>query len=158
MIPFGSFSLYGLFFVGTAIILVALTVYQLLQLVNPRATIKVSSPVVSPGDTLTVDWSIDRVAKLRRFTIDLEGREEATYQGVRRKYTDRQVFATLPVTNQVPPALASHGFATITIPLAAMHSFDARYNRVVWELRVRGEIRHWPDSDDQFPLTLSPRR
>jgi len=150
-------SLFGVFWAGMGILLVVGAIFQLLQLVNPHATIKVSSPVVAVGDELTIDWSIDRVAKLRSFTIDLEGREEATYQSGRSKYTERKVFATLSVTSQIPPALAPAGSARIVIP-ATMHSFDARNNKVVWVLRVRGDIRHWPDSDDQFPITLAPRR
>jgi hypothetical protein len=150
-------SLFGVFWAGMGILLVAGAMFQLLQLLNPRATIKVSSPVVPIGDELTVDWSIDRAGKLRRFKIDLEGREEATYPSGRSKYTERQVFATLPVMNQVAPALSPAGSAKIVIP-ATMHSFDARNNKVVWVLRVRGDIRHWPDSDDAFPLTLAPRQ
>ena len=38
-----------------------------------------------------------------------------------------------------------------------MHSFDATHNKVVWVIRVRGEVHNWPNSDDVFPLTVAPR-
>ena len=37
-----------------------------------------------------------------------------------------------------------------------MHSFGADNNKVVWELKVSGEIARWPDVDESFPITIRP--
>ena len=37
-----------------------------------------------------------------------------------------------------------------------MHTFAAPHNKVVWCLKVRGEIPRWPDVDEEFPLEVLP--
>ena len=116
-----------------------------------------NSPVVALGDELRVDWSMKgRLAKLTRFSITLEGREEATYSRGTDRTTDTNVFATISLANQIPPNIADAGSSKVTIPADTMHSFDATHNKVVWVVRVRGEVRNWPDSDDEFPLAVAP--
>ena len=141
------------------LILVAVAIPLVLELFNPRPTITVSSPAVALGDELTVNWSIvGRVAKFTRFTVELQGTEEATPRRGTTTVTDRQVFARLPVTTKSAHELERTGFARVTIPADTMHSFEATHNKVTWVVRVRGEIPKWPDSDDEFAIALSPRR
>jgi hypothetical protein len=97
------------------------------------------------------------VDKLRRLSITLEGREEATYRRGTTSHTDKQVFATFDLVEQVAPVSAVGGSAKVTIPARSMHSFEAPNNKIVWRVRVRGDIRNWPDSDDEFPLSVAPR-
>jgi hypothetical protein len=146
-------------FVAVGIFLILTAIRKGLELANPRAMITVSSPALAPGDELTVEWKIaGRLSKLDRFSITLEGREEATYRRGTDTQTDRQVFAKLPVASKTRVDLDSAGFAKITIPVETMHTFEATHNKIVWVLRVCGEIPNWPDSDDEFPFTVSPRR
>jgi hypothetical protein len=91
-------------------------------------------------------------------SIELEGREEATYRRGTSSVTDREVFASFGVVEQLAPAIQAIGKGRVTIPARTMHSFDAPNNKIVWVLHVRGEIPSWPDSDDEFPLTVVPQR
>jgi len=153
---FGAVFLIPFMLVGIG--LVGLAIYQALQLSNPRPNVTVNKSVVALGDELRVDWSVTgRLAKLTRFSITLEGREEATYTRGTDRTTDTSVFATITLANQSPPNIAAAGSAKVTIPADSMHSFDATHNKIVWVVRVRGEVRNWPDSDDEFPLAVAPR-
>jgi hypothetical protein len=145
-------------FVVVGVGLVVLAVRQALQLSNPRPIVTVNKPIVALGDELRVDWSMKgRVGKLSRFSIALEAREEATYMRGTDRKTDTNIFATIPLANQTPPQIAGAGSASVKIPADTMHSFDATYNKIVWVVRVRGEVPSWPDSDDEFPFTVGPR-
>jgi hypothetical protein len=146
------FALVGLF-------LIVLAFHQALTMSNPKPTVTVNTPNLPPGDELEVTWSIEgRIDKLRRFSIELEGREEATYRRGTTTSTDRQVFATIGVVEQITPAINGGGSARVTIPAPTMHSFEAPNNKIVWVLRARGEVPNWPDSDEEFPLTVVPQR
>jgi hypothetical protein len=35
-------------------------------------------------------------------------------------------------------------------------SFDGGRHRIVWEIKVHGDIPHWPDVDEAYPLTVLP--
>mgnify|MGYP001826188681 FL=1 len=37
-----------------------------------------------------------------------------------------------------------------------MHSFEADRNKIIWEIKVEGEIVRWPDIDQNFPITIRP--
>ena len=39
-----------------------------------------------------------------------------------------------------------------------MHSFEADANKIIWEIKVEGEILHWPDIDQNFPIRIDPIR
>jgi hypothetical protein len=97
------------------------------------------------------------VKKLTRFTITLEAREEATYARGTDRTTDTNVFATITLANQIAPNIAVSGSEKARIPADTMHSFDATHNKVVWVIRVRGDVPNWPNSDDEFTLTVAPR-
>ena len=124
---------------------------------NPRPIVTVSKSIVALGDELRVDWSMEgRLERLTRFSITLEGREEATYSRGTDRTTDTNIFATIPLAILIPPNIAGAGSEKVSIPADTMHSFDATHNKVVWVLRVRGELPNWPNSDEEFPLTVAP--
>jgi hypothetical protein len=37
-----------------------------------------------------------------------------------------------------------------------MHSFEASNNKIVWAVKLHGEIAKWPDVDFEFPITVLP--
>jgi hypothetical protein len=39
-----------------------------------------------------------------------------------------------------------------------MHSFSTQHNKIVWSIRVKGEIARWPDLNEEFALTVLPAR
>jgi hypothetical protein len=145
-------------FILVGMLLIVVAVQMTLSYFNPLPLITVNSPVVPLGGELRVRWAIDgRVEKLRRFTVVLEGREEATYRRGTDTHTNRHVFARFRIVDAVSPVPPQGGSAKVTIPQRTMHSFAGRYNKIVWVLRVLGDIPSWPDSEDEFAVTIAPR-
>lgn len=145
-------------FVLVGVVLVVLVVHMGLSYFSPRPVLTVNSPVVPLGGEVRLRWAVDgRVEKLRRFSITLEGREEATFRRGTDTKTDKSVFARWTLVDQ-PSPVAMHGGSTrVVIPADTMHSFEAPHNKIVWVLRVVGDVVNWPDSEDEFRLTVAPR-
>jgi hypothetical protein len=93
---------------------------------------------------------------LRRFQIALEGREEATYRRGTNTHTDKEVFARIQLTDTTDPFAMQSGSAKLMLPPDVMHSFKAANNKIVWALKVSGDIPRWPDINDEFPITVAP--
>ena len=107
---------------------------------------------------MTIGWRFRGAAsRLRRLVITIEGREEASYRQGTSTRTDRRVFLTLPVVETDDRWRVAQGSALVTLPPDTMHSFAASHNKVVWEIKVHGDIRLWPDVADSIPLAVYPR-
>jgi len=158
---FGPFELFlALFLIPFVVIglgTIAAAAYFLLALFNPRPRLTIRPAAVPLGGTFHVNWEISgRTDVLRRLRISLEGREEATYQSGKNTATDKNVFARLEIADVgVVPAMRS-GDGTVTVPDNLMHSFTGSHNKIVWAIRVHGEIDHWPDINEDFPIKVLP--
>ena len=142
--------------VGLGAIVAAL--YFLLALSNPRARLVVSSDAAPLGESVDLKWEMTgRAGRIGRFEISLEGREEAMYRRGTKTYTDKNVFANVPVVEIDDPRDMTAGGASFAVPPDTMHSFEAENNKIIWTLRVHGSIRFWPDVKDEFAFTVLPR-
>jgi hypothetical protein len=149
LVPFVLIGLASIAFVG----------HFALALANPRPRLTVDSAAPSLGDRLGIDWQFSgRASRIRRLRIVLEGREEATYRRGTDTHTDREVFASHVLVDTANDWEISRGNASLVIPDDTMHSFEAPANKIVWELKVAGEIARWPDVDESFPVTVHPIR
>jgi hypothetical protein len=130
-----------------------------LALANPRPRVTLQNGEPCLGDELRIDWRFTgRASRLTNLEIFLEGREEATYQRGTDTVTDREVFATLAMVDTGNDWEIPRGSATLAIPDDTMHTFTAGNNKIIWEIKVKGEIPRWPDVDQNFPVTLHPLR
>jgi hypothetical protein len=157
--PFSWFLMaFLMIFVVIGLAVLVATVRQGLALFNPQAMLTLSPGEIPVGGQARLDWSVNgKIEQLRNLEIMLEGREEATYRRGTDTVTDRNVFASLPIVNVTERAEMQQGWTTLRIPAHTMHSFTAAHNKVVWLLRVRGEIPRWPDLDDEYPITVAPK-
>lgn len=151
----------ALFLVPFVLIGVALLLgipYQFLALFNPRLHLTLSSASLELGGSARLSWSFTGFpGRIRHLRIELEGREEATYRRGTSTHTDRQAFATLAVVDTSERLEIAAGEAAVTVPADTMHSFAATHNRIVWTLKVAGDIRRWPDVGEEFDLVVRPR-
>ncbi|MCW8985878.1 MAG: DUF3592 domain-containing protein [Thermoanaerobaculales bacterium] len=146
------FVLVGLFAIG-------LIGYFLLAMANPRPRLTITPGRPRLGDVLRLEWKFTgRAARLGNLRIFLEGREEATYQRGTDTITEREVFATLDLVNTQNDWEIPQGAFELTIPSDSMHSFEADANKIIWEIKVEGEILRWPDIDQNFPIRIDPIR
>ncbi len=149
MVPFVLVGLASFVFVG----------HFLLALANPRPRLRLTEGLPCLGDTVPIDWNFTgRASRLHNLKIILEGREEATYQRGTDTHTDREVFATLTLVDTANDWEIPRGSTGLSVPEDTMHSFSGANNKIVWEIKVVGEISRWPDIDQTFPITIQPLR
>jgi len=132
--------------------------YYFLALFNPRPTLKLSSGVAALGETIELEWETEgNVNRVTSFAITLEGREEATYRRGTTTTTDKSVFTTIELAKSKGRDFR-RGKVKVAIPADTMHSFAAKNNKIVWCLKVKGDIPKWPDVNEEFAFEVRPQR
>jgi hypothetical protein len=145
-----------LLFAGVFLLISAFTSF--LALFNPRVQLTAQTTTVSLGGELRFSWKVTgRAGMLRKLRVVFEGREEATYRRGTTTSTDSKVFAEIPVFETTEREFLSQGTARVAVPPNVMHTFEAGNNKVLWRLKVHGEIPRWPDVADEYPITVLPQ-
>lgn len=145
-------------FVLIGLLLIIAVISSFLALFNPRIRLTAASDAVPLGGKLDLRWRFDgSVGRIRRLWIELEGREEARYRRGTTTSTDKHVFARIPVMDTEDVHMIHEGHATPQIPATLMHTFTADNNKIIWTLKLKGEIPKYPDVDEEFAITILPR-
>lgn len=143
-------------FVLVGLGLLAATVYSAMAMTNPRCSLSLSPAVLVPGKGFELQWETrGSLHRLSRLLIYVEGREEATYRRGTSSYTDREVFARLPLVDLTSSLEMGQGAARGQLPEGVMTTFEASSNKIVWTLQVRGEISRWPNVIDEYPVNVA---
>ena len=139
--------------IGLAIIVFAF--YSTLQIWNPRTTVVCSQRNLYPGSEFEISWLHSTTSSsIAELSIELEGQESATYRQGTTNRTDKSIFHKQMILKTVEPSEISQGFRLVQVPLDTMHTFEAARNSVVWQIRVHGKIRFWPDIRDTYAVTI----
>jgi hypothetical protein len=147
VIPFITVGLGGTAWMG----------YLFLALFSPRPAIAMAPERLTPGANAALEWRFPHgAAGVRSLEIVLEGREEATYTRGTDSITDREVFHRATLVDGAAFRGRSEGSAVLKVPPTAMHSFEARHNKILWHLKVKGSVRFLPGIDLEFPLLVEP--
>jgi hypothetical protein len=151
----------GLFLLIFQLVGLALLVnvpYQFLALANPRPTMTLSRGAVPVGGSFTIEWRLSGAAhRVRSLQLTLEGREEARYRRGTDTHTDTNVFHRSTLTEVGDSMGVARGSTSVRIPDDTMHTFTANNNKVVWTIKLKGAINRWPDLDESFDITVTPR-
>ncbi|MEO0513806.1 MAG: DUF3592 domain-containing protein [Planctomycetota bacterium] len=136
-------------------------IYMLLAMSNPIVRMRFDPRVIPLGSPLRVDWRIDgRAERFERLMVTVEAAERATYTRGTDTITDEHVFFehTLYDARAMDrrDPLAREGEAELELPADAMHSMEARHNKIVWRIKVKGEIPKWPDVSDEYEFAVVP--
>ena len=149
LVPFVLVGLASFGFVG----------HFLLALANPRPRLTLTPGRPRLGDNFRLGWRFTgRAGRLGHLHIFLEGREEATYRRGTDTITESEVFATFDLLDTENDWEIPQGTVDLTIPIDSMHSFEADANKIIWEIKIEGDIARWPDVDQSFPVTIAPMR
>lgn len=131
---------------------------EVLALFNPRPVVTVNTDTLAPGETLDVAWDIKgRTSRIRQMTITLEGREEATYRQGTNTRTDKNTFVTHDVYETVNSFDMQAGAASIVIPADAIYTLHAHSNKILWMIRIHGDIPRWPDVEIEYEIFVTPK-
>ncbi len=129
---------------------------QFLMIFNPRAEIVLASPP-APGVPVALSWKFHGAAsRVQRLTLRLEGREEATYRRGTSTTTDKRVFARHLLLDTTDSSQIAAGETLLALPADTMHSFTAPRNKVVWSLKLHGDVPRYPDIDDEVEIVVYP--
>jgi hypothetical protein len=124
---------------------------------DTRPKITVSADAAPLGSTVELRWEFTgNPGRINELTISFEGREEATYRRGTNTRTDKNIFRIIEVMRANDPFQIAGGEAKLVIPADTMHSFKASNNKILWRLKVAGDIPHWPDVAEEFEFTVLP--
>lgn len=147
----------GIFAVAGLGLLVAAG-YFALALLNPRCHVQLISSGLAPGAEYAISWSFSGATRrLERLRMVWEGREQVAYRSGKSNKSKRVVFARFLVVDMTDPLEMIQGAAHGRLPEGIPPSFEAPDNKLIWVLRVHGAISRWPDVDESYPVTVSPK-
>lgn len=131
--------------------------YAFVALFNPRPTLRLRPGSPRLGESLECDWEFTgATSRIRRLTIEIEGVEESQYRRGTQTYTDKSVFARLPVLEADHPGQIASGGLAAMIPGELAPGFKAENNRIYWVLRLTGDIHRWPDVCEEYEVEMLP--
>lgn len=133
------------------------TGYFFATLFNPRPVVTLSTSQLHPGGTVQIGWQFQgRVERVQRLSMRLVGREVVRYRRGTNTVRDESIFTDHLIFESPDRPTIRHGAIEFAIPPTAIPTFQASNNELVWVLQVLGDIEHWADVREEFPLTLGP--
>ncbi len=151
------FSIFLLLFVGIGALMIWGTIYQAMQLFNPKVSIAMSNGAVVPGDTVDIAWEIaTNASQLQQLELSMIGEEVVTYRRGTSTTTDRSIFQKIPIATVTTESEMRFGSTTVTLPSPMIHSFVAPNNEIRWSIEVVCKIRWWPDVYQKMPFAVCP--
>jgi hypothetical protein len=163
-------------YVLSVLIIIGCLFYCFMSLFNPRLTLTLSSGSVPLGGVILLKWTVTgRSSVMRQLTITLYGREYATYEDMEtadsnqrqlgdKKGTDEDentlcrenTFSQMEVFSTQDGREIRSGEVGLVMPSDTMHSFEAYWNKIVWDIEVHGAIKLWPDVKETFKIAVLP--
>ena len=138
--------------VGLVVIVVALQAFS--RLFAPTVEVRLDPSLLRLGARVPFAWRLGGRG-VRKLTIRLIAREEATYRQGTSTSTDKADFFRAVVFESADLLSLPEGRAEITLPAgSAAPAFAAPNNKLVWELVFAGEIPWRADIDDRFVLSV----
>lgn len=146
-------------FVAVGLFMIGLLVYQILGLFNPKVELTLAPGAPQLGEKIDVAWRLSgRTQVLRGLKLVVEAREEARYRRGTSTYTDRKPFLNLEVYASASSLEPETGHASIALPVESVPTWTGDNNKIVWVIRVHGEIPRWPDLKEEFVIEVHPPR
>ncbi|RMG44575.1 MAG: DUF3592 domain-containing protein [Candidatus Dadabacteria bacterium] len=147
LIPFSIFIL----------IFLVVVIYTFLTIFNPVPELILDKAAFKRGEKVSFSWRFSgKTEKLSNVIVELLGREEARYQRGTTTYTDvSEFFKKRHVVDRLA-VLSEFQEAEFNLPERTMHSFNGGNNRIYWVIHIKGEIKKWPDVDEEFEINVLP--
>lgn len=126
-----------------------------------KPDIQISNTNLRSGEEFTLSYQqgFKSAVEVKRLAVQLVLRELATYrQGTDTvTVTHDHLIQNFEFTDR--PFQSGETFSQAfrwAIPRGAIHSFEASRNRLRWLIKVKVEMKSWPDFDEEFGLTVIP--
>lgn len=136
-------------------------VYLALALFNPCPIIQISAESIPLGSTALVGWSFrGRTSSIKHLTLTLRAKEWIQYSTSsgksRNTKTQENSFYQMQLIDTTNPDEIRTGQVGIIIPEDTMHSFEAKDNKIIWQIVIRGVVHFWPDIKNEFKIAVVP--
>jgi hypothetical protein len=149
--------LFLLIFVAVGLGMIGGWAYFFLAMFNPKPSLIADAQAVELGKSLRLKWRFTgNTSRISRFEVFLTAKESATYRRGTNTTTDHHFFVHEQVFETRDRAVIANGEVSVSIPVGLMHSFEASNNKIVWAIKLHGDIAKWPDVDFEFPITVMP--
>jgi hypothetical protein len=155
--PIGT-TLFMSIFVAVGIGFVIAVIYNILRVFNPTLTIESSACVLAPGISEDISFRIaGNIQRVKDLNIILVGEEKATYRRGTDTHTDTSCFFSSTLFESSRSRITRKGSFELSIPESTMHSFASSNNKIIWSLKVHGDVPKWPDMKEMFTLNVIPK-
>jgi hypothetical protein len=145
-------------FVAIGLGAIAALIHSILRIFNPRIEIQSPPVILGPGVTTGLAFTITgNLQRLQTLTITLIGEEQATYRRGTDTHTDTSEFCALPLYEAHGSRISRRGSLQLAIPVDAMHSFESSHNKIIWKVKLHGDIPRWPDVSETYTLNIVPK-
>ena len=142
-------------FILIGILLIFLVLRAILQLFNPKLTLRISPGALQLGGRGQLSWNIaGNASRVRKLTFTLLGEERATYRRGTDTTTATEKFYRKEILSITLSPQIQTGSTSFEIPADSIHTFNGRNNKIRWYLEGKGEIANWPDLEHSVDITV----
>ncbi len=142
-------------FALVGLVLIGMTLHAFSRLFAPAVELRLDLSRLRLGQRVPFSWRL-RGRGVRKLTVRLHAREEASYRRGKNLTTDRSDFHRAILFESTDTLALAEGRAELVLPApeAAAPAFAGTHNKLVWELVLEGEIPWRADVDEHFPLPV----
>jgi hypothetical protein len=141
-------------FVLVGLLLIGAVLQAVSRLFAPPVELRLEPARLRLGARVPFTWRLGGRG-VRKLTLRLVAREEASYRQGTRTSTDKSDFFRATLFESTDRLALSEGRGELVLPeAAAAPALQAANNKIVWELVVAGEIPWRADVDDRFVLPV----
>ncbi|MBZ0113207.1 MAG: DUF3592 domain-containing protein [Thermoanaerobaculia bacterium] len=153
----GCLTLFIIPFVLVGLLLLVSVPYQFMAMFNPTPRLVLRPGRLRTGESSTLAWSFEgRSGRISSLKITLQGEESARYRRGTDTTTATNAFFEETLVERLDGAGVAMGEVVVAVPANTMPSFDGGNNKIIWKIKLGGEIRLWPDVSFDFPIDLEP--
>lgn len=155
--PDGCLSLFIIPFVLVGLLLLISVPYQFMAMFNPTPRLVLRPGRLRTGEPSTLAWSFEgRSGRISSLKVTLQGQESARYRRGTDTTTVSNTFFDETLVERLDGSGVTTGEVVVAVPADTMPSFDGGNNKIIWKIKLAGEIRLWPDVSFDFPIDLEP--
>lgn len=141
-------------FVLVGLLLLAAAFQAFYRIFAPSVTVRLDPSRLRLGARVPFSWRLGGRG-VRRLSIRLLAREEASYQQGTSTTTDGADFFRAVVFESSEPLALAEGRGELVLPAEAVApAFAGRNNKLIWELAFDGDIPWRADVNDRFSLAV----
>jgi hypothetical protein len=141
----------------SSVMLVFFAVQSIYWLGRPRLRATLSPGRLPIGGTARLAWTIRGPAgRVRSLRLELEGAQHAGYMRGSDLHFESSTFYIETLLETKSPSEIAAGSLQVTLPKYAMHSFKAKFGKIVWTVNVLGGNERRPEIRETCEIAVDP--